>query len=311
MTSPPELRTIRDWLRYGVSRFNAAGLVYGHGTSNALDETAYLILQTLHLPIDQLDPFLDARLTAREIDSVHAIIEARITTRKPAPYLTNNAWIQGHGFYVDERVLVPRSYIGELLGGGLDQIIGDPASITTILDLCTGSGCLAILAALAFPGASVDAADISSDALAVARRNVADYGLEPRVALHAGDLFAPLGGRRYDLIVSNPPYVDAKAMAALPPEYRHEPVLALASGDDGLDITRRILRDAGPHLTPGGVLIVEVGRGRDALEAAFPALPFSWLDTELSEAEVFWLSAQDLVALDAGTAPKRRTRDRG
>jgi ribosomal protein L3 glutamine methyltransferase len=291
-----DLVTVRDWLRLGVSRFEAAGLIYGHGTSTALDEAAFLILHTLHLPIDQLEPWLEARLTRRERASVRDIIEARIATRKPAPYLTNAAWIQGHRFYVDERVIVPRSFIGELLGDGLEALIPEPSAIERVLDLCTGSGCLAILAALTFPNAHVDAVDISLDALAVAARNIADFGLGDRVTLHKGDLFAPLGGQRYDLILTNPPYVDAQGMAALSPEYTHEPALALAAGPDGLDIVRRIMAAAGAHLKPDGALLAEIGRCRPAFGAAFPALEPLWLETEASQDEVFWLTAKALAA---------------
>jgi ribosomal protein L3 glutamine methyltransferase len=220
------LLTVRDWLRYAVSRFTAAGLVYGHGTASALDEAAYLILHTLHLPIDQLEPWLDARLTLAERQALGAIIAKRISTRKPAPYLTNEAWVQGHAFYVDERVIVPRSYIGELLGSGLSAVVADAEDVGRVLDLCTGSGCLAILAALAFPNAVVDASDVSADALAVAERNVATYELGDRVSLVRSDLFAKLAGRTYDLILSNPPYVSAEAVVAFPPEYAAEPKIA-------------------------------------------------------------------------------------
>jgi ribosomal protein L3 glutamine methyltransferase len=288
------LLTIRDWLRWAVSRFNAAGLVYGHGTSGALDEAAFLILETLHLPIDQLEPWLDARLTLQERARVRDLVERRIATRKPAPYLVNEAWIGAHAFYVDERVIVPRSYIGELLGDKLSTVVAEPQDLAHVLDLCTGCGCLAILAALAFPQAQVDASDISTDALAVARRNVDAYALAARISLRQGDLFTPLGARTYDLILANPPYVAAAAMAAFPPEYRAEPAIAHAGGEDGLDLVRRILREAPAHLTPNGNLVVEVGSGRPLLEAEFPHLPFIWLDTEASEGEVFWLTAADL-----------------
>ncbi len=290
------LLTPRDYLRYATSRFSEAGLVFGHGTTNAFDEAAYLILHTLHLPIDQLDPWLDARLLKPERQALAAIIDKRVATRKPAPYLTNEAWIQGHSFYVDERVIVPRSYLGELLLKGLDGAIPEPDAVSGILDLCTGSGCLAILAALTFPGADVDAADISEDALDVARRNVDDYQLGDHVALFRSDLFQALEGRRYDLILSNPPYVSADAVAAFPPEYAAEPLLAHAGGDDGLDIVRRILGEAGKHLNPGGTLIVEVGTGREILEAEYPQLPFLWLDTANAHGEVFALSAETLLA---------------
>ncbi len=291
--------TLRDFLRHAVSRFNAAKLSYGHGTVEAYDEAAFLLLEGLHLPIDRLEPFLDARLTAAERARLTALIETRVTTRKPAPYLVGRAYIQGIGFHVDERVIVPRSFIGELLGtgaiaGGEFALIPEGAPVERVLDLCTGSGCLAILAALAFPEAEVDAVDLSADALAVARLNVAEHAMTRRVSLFQGDLLAPLAGRRYDLILSNPPYVDAVAMAALPPEFRAEPALALAGGDDGLDIVRRILADAPAHLNPGGGLVCEIGAGRAALEADFPDLDFHWLDTEHSRGEVFWISARAL-----------------
>lgn len=289
------LATIRDWLRYATSRFTAAGLVFGHGTETPLDEAAFLILSALHLPIDQLEPWLDARLTRDERTAIAGLVEARISTRRPAPYLVNAAWIKGHRFYVDERVIVPRSYIGELLvDDGLSAVVADPEAVESVLDLCTGSGCLAILAALAFPNARVDAVDISPEALEVAQRNVADYGLADRVALHRSDLFAGLGGRTYDLILSNPPYVTAAAVAAFPPEYSAEPQLAHLGGADGLDLVRRILADAAVHLDTEGMLVVEVGRARDALETEYPDLPFLWLDTEQSEGELFALPAAAL-----------------
>lgn len=289
-----ELVTVRDWLRFAVSRFRAAGLVFGHGTTNALDEAAYLILQTLHLPIDQLEPWLDARLLPAERRAVREIVEARIATRKPAAYLVNEAWVQGHAFYVDERVIVPRSLIGELLPDGLGGVAPDAEAVERILDLCTGSGCLAILAALAFPSAQVDASDISADALAVADRNVRDYGLEDRICLQRSDLFAAHAGQRYDLILANPPYVGAEALAAFPPEHAAEPRQAHAGGADGLDIVRRILAGAGKHLTPAGSLVVEVGTGRTLLEQEYPRLPFLWLDTAESEGELFALGASAL-----------------
>ena len=290
------LVTLRDWLRYAVSRFNAAGLVYGHGTADAVDEAAFLILETLHLPVDQLEPWLDARLTIPERQALAEIIEARITTRKPASYLTKSAYIRGRRFYVDERVIVPRSYIGELLDGGLDDIVPETGAVSRILDLCTGGGSLAILAALTFPQAHVDAVDISADALDVAARNVADYGLGDRVTLHRSDLFTALEGRTYDLILSNPPYVTDAAVRLFPPEFKAEPVLAHAGGGDGLDLVRRILSQAGRHLTAGGQLVMEIGMGRAVLEAERPDLPFLWLDTEASDGEVFALSASALTA---------------
>jgi ribosomal protein L3 glutamine methyltransferase len=292
-----QLVTLRDWLRHAVSRFAAEKLVFGHGTATALDEAAFLVLSTLHLPIDSLEPWLDARLLPAERLAVRDMIEKRIATRKPAPYLTNEAWVGGHAFYVDERVIVPRSYVAELLGqDGLSGIIGDPSSVGSVLDMCTGSGCLAVLAALAFEAAQVDAADISADALAVAARNVGEYGLEDRVSLVQTDLFEGLAGRRYDLILANPPYVSDAGVAAFPPEYAAEPRLAHWGGADGLDIVRRILAEAGAHLQPGGHLIVEVGTGRTTIEEDYPHLPFIWLDTAESAGEVFAIGAADLLA---------------
>lgn len=289
------LFTIRDFLRYAVSEFRKANLVFGHGAGNALDEAAFLILEALSLPIDDINPWLDARLTASERERLAGLIAARVETRRPAPYLLNKAYIQGVAFYLDERVIVPRSYIGELLAGERFSLMRDPEGVSSVLDLCTGSGALAILAALAFPNAQVCAADISADALDVARRNVAMHGLEDRVRLLEGDLFAPLSGRRFDLIVANPPYVDAEAMAALPPEYRAEPMLALAGGPDGLDVVRRILAEAPRHLAAGGGLLCEIGTGRDILEAEYPHLNFFWLDTAVSEGEAFWLWTSDFA----------------
>ena len=296
-----ELLTVRDFIRYGVSRFNAAGLSYGHGTSTAFDEAVFMVLETLRLPIDQLDPFVDARLTAPERQAVAEMLEARVATRKPASYLTNKAYIQGFPFYVDERVIVPRSYIGELLfsdyfGGEEFALVEDPPAVERVLDLCTGSGCLAILAAQVFPEAQIDAVDLSTDALEVARRNVTDYGLEDRIALHHGDLFAPLKGRKYDVILTNPPYVDAEAMGALPPEFRQEPAMALAAGDDGMDIVRRILKEASKHLTEEGGLLCEFGTGREILEQDYPKLDFLWLETTNSFGELFWLTRDQLKA---------------
>ncbi len=293
------LHTLRDFFRYAISRFEATGLSYGHGTTNAVDEAAFIILESLHLPIDRLDPFLDARLLPDERARLADMIEARIATRKPASYLLNKAYIKGVPFYVDERVIVPRSFIGELLfeglftDGGGKQLM-DTDAVETVLDLCTGSGALAILAAHVFPGAQVDAVELSADAIAVARRNVSESPVGDRVEVFRGDLFAPVKGRRYDLIITNPPYVDEDAMAELPPEYRHEPVMALAGGPDGLDLVRRILKEAPAHLNPGGGLICEIGTGREILDDEFPDLPLLWLDTEESSAEVFWISAADL-----------------
>lgn len=289
------LQTLRDWLRYAVSRFNAADIVYGHGTKDALDEAAFLILSKLNLPIDQLEPWLDCRLTMAERAIVLDVILARVSTRKPAPYLTNSAWIKGYKFYVDERVIVPRSYIGELLVDGLDSVLPAGHGPRRILDLCTGSGCLAILAALAFPDAEVTAVDISDAAREVAARNIADYSLDAQITLVSSDLFTELAGKEpYDLIISNPPYVTAAAVAAFPPEYQAEPVLAHIGGIDGLDLINRILTEVSGYLGEGGTLIVEIGQARDALEARWPELPFLWLSTETSDGEVFALQREQL-----------------
>lgn len=289
-----ELVTVRDALRFAVSRFNQAGLAFGHGTDNAWDEAAYLVLHTLHLPMDRLDPFLDARLTRGELEDVVEVIRRRVEERLPAAYLTREAWLGEHRFYVDERVIVPRSHIAELLAEGLAPWVADPPAMRSALDLCTGSGCLAMLTAKAFPGAHVDAADLSADALAVAKRNVAGHRMRGRVRLLRSDLMSGLGARRYDLIVSNPPYVDARSMRALPREYRHEPRLALAGGPDGLALVRRILLEAGEHLAAKGLLVCEIGQGRKALERAFPRTPFEWPETEAGTGQVFLLSREDL-----------------
>jgi ribosomal protein L3 glutamine methyltransferase len=295
-----ELLTLRDMLRYAVSRFRAAELVHAHGATTALDEAAYLILETLHLPVDQLEPFVDARLTRSEREALVALIERRIATRKPAPYLTGRTYIQGVPFRVDERVIVPRSYLGELLFSGLFggegfTLIGDVEGVGRVLDLCTGSGCLAILAAHIFPNAVIDAVELSPDAAAVARLNIDESGFAERINLFEGDLFAPLEGRRYDLILTNPPYVDAETMADLPPEFRAEPALALAGGEDGLDVVRRILAAAPGYLAPDGGLLCEIGTDREILEAERPDLTFLWLDTAESTGEVFWLTQAQLT----------------
>ncbi|MEM5385282.1 50S ribosomal protein L3 N(5)-glutamine methyltransferase [Paraburkholderia phymatum] len=294
MTHP--FSTVRDVLRYAVSRFIQAGLSFGHGSSNAYDEAAYLVLHTLHLPIDLLDPFLDARLTSEEIDAVLKVIERRATDRVPAAYITQEAWMHGYRFHVDERVIVPRSFIGELLQDGLQPYVEDPEQVAAVLELCTGSGCLAILAAHAFPNADVDAVDLSPTALEVAARNVHDYHLDDRIALFEGDLYAPLPERRYDVIITNPPYVNAEAMKTLPAEYRHEPEMALAGGVDGMDIVRRIIADARNWLTDEGVLVVEIGNERAHVEAAFGGLDLVWMSTSAGDDNVFLIQANDLPA---------------
>jgi len=289
------LKTLRDCLRFGISRCNEAQIFFGHGSDNAYDEITYLILHTLHLPLDQLEPFLDATLTHSELYEVLNIIERRVEKRLPAAYLTQQAWLGEFRFYVDERVIVPRSFIFELLREQFSPWIAEPEAINSVLDLCTGSGCLAIIAAHAFPYAEVDAVDISADALEVAQRNISDYELQGRVHPVESDFFAGLQGRQYDLIISNPPYVDAVSVATLPQEYLHEPKLALGSGDDGLDATRIILKHAAQHLSENGILAVEIGHNREILEAAYPDLPFTWLDVAAGDQFVFMLHRNDLL----------------
>jgi ribosomal protein L3 glutamine methyltransferase len=291
-----ELETLRDWLRWAVSRFGEAKLVFGHGTGNAYDEAAYLLLHALHLPLDRLEPFLDARLTATEREKLAALFARRIDERIPAAYLTGEAWLGEFRFHVDPRVLIPRSYIAELVPDGIAPYVGDAANVRSALDLCTGSGCLAVLMAHAYPAADIDAVDLSADALSVAQRNVLEYGLADRINLLRSDLFANLRNKRYDVIISNPPYVTANAMAALPAEYLHEPNVALAGGEDGLDAVRSILEETPHHLNPSGTLVVEVGSGREAVEATFPRLPFVWLATQSAEDAVFLLKREDLAS---------------
>jgi ribosomal protein L3 glutamine methyltransferase len=294
MTAATELKTIRDLLRYAVSRFRGAKLVHGHGATSPVDEAAFLILEALSLPVDDINPWLDATLLKTERSRVLKLVEARIKTRKPAAYLLNKIYMQGIPFYVDERVIIPRSYIGELLVNGFLNASGEslaPENVTTILDLCTGSGCLAILASNLYPDAAIDAADISKDALAVARINVRDHDLAEQITLHQGNLFAPLKGKTYDLIIANPPYVAEAEVKAFPPEYRKEPKLAHIGGLDGLDIVRRIIAEAPLHLNKGGTLICEIGTGRHFIEAEFPDLELLWLSTEESDGEVFLLRA--------------------
>lgn len=297
MNLPQELDTLRDVLRYAVSRFNQAGLAFGHGFANAYDEAVYLMLHALHLPRDRLKSFLAAKLSAAERAELAALLTRRIDERVPAAYLTHEAWLGDFRFYVDERVIVPRSFIAELLPDGLvAHIGGDPAAVGSALDLCTGSGCLAVLLAHAFEEADIDAVDISADALAVAQRNVSDYGLAGRINLIRSDLFDNVPQKSYDIIISNPPYVTSLAMDDLPREYRHEPALALAGGDDGMDAVRTILRKAPEFLQPEGVLVVEIGHNRGAAEAAFPRMPFLWLTTNSADDNVFLLKREEIVA---------------
>ena len=290
-----DLETICDFVRYGVSLFSESGLFYGHGTDNASDEAVFMVLEGLHLPIDNAETYWNAKLTESEKKRIAALLHRRAETRLPAPYVLNKAYIQGYPFYVDERVLIPRSFIAEILckEDGFSQL-HDYDAVESVLDLCTGSGCLGIVAAHIFPNAKVDIADLSPDALEVAKRNVRDYGLEDRITIHQGDLFAPLKGKSYDLIITNPPYVDKQGMDDLPEEFRHEPAMALGAGDDGLDIVHRIMKEAKAHLNDGGGLLCELGRCGPDREQTYPSAPFLWIDTENSSGEVFWLKKKDL-----------------
>lgn len=291
------LSTVRDLIRYGVSRLNASGVHFGHGSDNAWDEAIYLVLHALHLLPDQLDPFLDARVLPDERSSALKLIDRRCDERLPAPYLTHEAWLQGFHFYVDQRVIVPRSPIAELLVRHVEPWIRQPEEVSSVLDLCTGSGCLAIIAAHAFPQALVDATDISQDALDVAARNVAEHGLRERVGLYHGSLFEPLpADSRYDLILSNPPYVNSESMATLPEEYRREPELALAGGVDGMDVVTAILGRAPEFLTDEGLLLIEIGHERTHFEAAFPHLDPVWLDTAGASDQILLLTREQLLS---------------
>jgi ribosomal protein L3 glutamine methyltransferase len=291
-----DLLTVRDHLRYAMTRMAEAQVVHGHGTASALDEAAYLILEALKLPIEDINPWLDARLLQSERERLLDLIESRVTQRVPAAYLLKRVYIQGLPFRVDERVIVPRSFIAEILARGtLGEaglgLLPEPERVTRILDLCTGSACLAILAAKLYPNAKVDAVELSPEALEVARLNVADHGVEDRVRLLQGDLFTPVAGETYDLIIANPPYVSAAEVKAFPPEYAAEPMLAHLGGTDGMDLVRDIIAEAPAHLTPGGGLVCEIGLGRPIIEDEFAERDLVWIDTEESEGEVFWMGA--------------------
>ncbi|MFC3338484.1 50S ribosomal protein L3 N(5)-glutamine methyltransferase [Paracandidimonas soli] len=294
-TAYRDLLTVRDLLRYAVSRFRAAELVFGHGSDNAWDEAVYLLLHTLNLPLDTLDPFLDARVLPEERKQFLDLIGRRISERKPAAYLTGEAWLQGQRFIVNENVIVPRSPIAELLSEGLTPWVADPESVVTVLDMCTGSGCLAILAAYAFENALVDAVDISEAALEVTAQNIALHGLQGRVSAHQSDLFDNLPPCDYSLILCNPPYVNANSMHVLPAEYMAEPDLALAGGEDGMDLVRRILEQAPAYMADDGLLILEIGNEYDNFLAAFPDLDPIWLSTAEAEDQIVLLNKSQLL----------------
>jgi len=289
-----QFTTPRDLLRYAVTRFNGAKLFFGHGSVEAFDEAAYLILHTLKLPLDKLEPFLDAKLLPDEVLQVLAVVERRAVERVPAAYITNQAWLGTYAFYVDERVLVPRSFIAELVPERFSPWVTDPDAVENILELCTGSGCLAIMMADAFQNSVVDAVDISPDALAVAEHNIREYKLEGRVNPIASDLYQNVPFKKYDLIVTNPPYVNSDSMSKLPQEYLREPHIALDGGTDGMDLVRKIVDGACDYLTPDGILMVEIGNERDYAEAAFGHLGLTWLTTSAGDDMVFLLTAEQL-----------------
>lgn len=290
-----ELTTIRDWLRYTVSRFEESEIFYGHGTDNAYDEAVWLILRALHLPLDTLDNFQDAVITSTERKHLAHLVERRITERTPTAYLLREAWLKGYQFYVDERVIVPRSFIAELLDDGFSPWIEYPEMVEQVADICTGSGCLGVLLADTFPNAQVDVIDISRDAIDVCNINIRKYQLEERMTAIQSDMFAALQGKMYDVIISNPPYVDAPSMARLPAEYRNEPQLALGSGSAGLDHTHTLIQQAAQYLNDGGILVVEIGHNRDALLEAYPLVPFTWLEVASGDEFVFLLTKQQLL----------------
>ncbi|HET7369892.1 MAG TPA: 50S ribosomal protein L3 N(5)-glutamine methyltransferase [Gammaproteobacteria bacterium] len=293
------LVTIADWVRYLASRFNESGLFFGHGTGNAVDEALALVLHALHLDHDLPSWLLDARLTDDEKAAVAELARERIDSRKPLAYLTHRAWFAGLEFYVDERVLVPRSPLAELIERQFEPW-ADPDAIQRVLDIGTGSGCIAIACAHYLPEAQVDAVDISEDALAVARGNITRHGLSQQVQLIPSDLLTDVPPLRYDVIITNPPYVDSAEMSALAPEFLHEPALGLAAGEDGLDCIARILHGARDYLTPNGILIGEVGASQPAFEARFPELPVTWLEFERGGSGVFLITAADLEESDVG-----------
>ena len=290
-------RTLGDLIALAESRFRKAGLFFGHGTQNARDEAAWLVASAAKIAPDELNRVLGHIATKGESRRILTLIEKRITTRMPLAYLLGEAWLSGHRFFVDQRVIIPRSFIAELLDDGLRPWCPDPRLVKRVLDLCTGSGCLAILAAIAFPRARIDAVDISRTALAVAQKNVRAYGLENRISLIHSDIFKTLPLQEYDLIISNPPYVKAQSMRTLPPEYRSEPALALAGGSNGLDIVSRIVNEADRHLKPAGHLLLEIGHNRAAFERRYPRLPVTWLSTSSESDAVVWVAAEQLSTM--------------
>lgn len=295
-----ELLTIRDWIRYAVSQFETSDIFYGHGADNSYDEAVWLIMSGLHLPMDTLENFLDARITKSEGKHLAYLIEQRVTKHTPTAYLLREAWLHDYKFYVDERVIIPRSFIAELLlDDSLSPWIEFPEMIQSAADICTGSGCLGVLLAHAFPSAAVDVIDISKDAIAVSNINIAKYGLEAQVTAIESDMFTALAGKAYDIIISNPPYVDAMSMAKLPKEYRNEPQLALGSGTAGLDHTHTLLKQAANYLTDEGILIVEIGHNREALLDAYPHVPFVWLETSGGDQFVFLLTKAHLSSIQS------------
>lgn len=290
------LLTLRDLLRFAVSRFQEAEIHFGHGSDNAWDEAVYLLLHTLHLPPDQLEPFLDARVLPDERATFLKRVQQRVDERLPAAYITGEAWLQGQRFIVNEHVIIPRSPISELLAEGLAPWVADPDAVTKVMDMCTGSGCLAILAAMAFPAADVTAVDLSPEALDVTRQNIALYQLESRITTVQSDLLDALAPDAYDLILCNPPYVNSDSMQTLPPEYLHEPQMALAGGEDGMDIVRRLLQRAPDFLKPGGMLILEIGHEHDHFMCAFPELEPLWLSTAATDDQILMLTREQLTS---------------
>lgn len=289
------LKTVRDWVRLFVTEMNKGGVFFGHGSTNALDEAIYMVQSALHLPIETMEPFWDARLTEAEHHLLANWLRQRIHDRKPASYITGESWLQGQRFVVDSRVIIPRSFIAELLTDQLTPWVQNPDEIGTVLDMCTGSGCLAILAAQAFEFSEVVGVDLSTDALAIARKNIELHQLNDQVSVVQSDLYDSLDGRQFDLIISNPPYVNESSMKALPPEYLHEPRMALAGGETGMDLIDRILRQAPDHLTEQGMLVLELGNERPYFEEAYPNLPVTWLSVSAGEEQVFMISRDELI----------------